>query len=570
MADVPLGSAYIDVGLKFDKMQADMKSVGSKLAPLQTAAAKGAKEASKLEAERIKKMHELLGVTEKIADAESDRVAKMSFLDRTMASMGAKINKGGMMGAQLSYAAQDFVTGLAMGNVNMAIMGASNNLGMMAMQISSAAAAWTTLGLVAIPLAITAFKAFGGQADNAKDAIDRLNQALERQRFGFKLNAIAREALTDKEIRAMHGAANLEGRVRGEEKALGDVNEVLEEQGKLRERVEPIAGGIAGKVGELPAGHPLLKDIEKFHLGRKGLTPTERDRILRQLGLTRGFFDEGGRKEYEMRELPGGGVQVFRKATKEQIEDARKQLQDISSTTKEAEEQRDKHKANLKKLYKRRDEEVREELEFRQREQRAGFNKYEQGKIRLDREEREQRRRNEEMGFGEVVVKPAMSEADLEKRVAENEEKAEKQRQELAKQNQQDVEKMRIHGRVPTAKSAEAFRQKQAAIEAELNKSNKQALEDYRKGPGTLLEESNRLTGEEFNRRRLELAQQFAAKPPGHFTGMEQLAKDVQQGIGGPKGLDIAAQTAANTKATADAQKDIIAAIRNLNLGVGP
>src|SRR5579863_2337339 len=84
-----------------------------------------------------------------------------------------------MMGAQLSYAVQDFVTGLSMGNLNMALLGASNNIGMMAMQISSAAGAWATMGIVAIPMVIQGIQAMMGTENEAKLKEEELTRAVE-------------------------------------------------------------------------------------------------------------------------------------------------------------------------------------------------------------------------------------------------------------------------------------------------------------------------------------------------------------------------------------------------------
>ena len=571
MADVNIGGVWADVQLRFDKAQKQASDFASKMSPIAAAEKKVHKDASAAVDERIKKMHELLGITEKTNAADAAAAAKMSFLDRTMMKMGANIPRGGMMGAQLSYAAQDFLTGLAMGNINQAIMGASNNLGMMAMQISSAAAAWTTLGLVAIPMAITALKEFGVIQRQQINEAEELHKIFEQRRFGLQLDAKAQEALTEEEVKRMHGAANLQKHVQGEERSVEDLNSALKGHQKLLEEADLRSRGLGVSGGTLPAEDNDVKRYRKMQLDmleaeKNQDRDTAEELRARRYELEKALLGRMGRGvgEYRLTETAGGGVEarkIVDKATREQAE---KEVAQEKKTIAEVEEERKKRESNLNLLRKRRDEEARTELQYMQREANAGFNKYQKRKAEMERQEREERRQLRESGLGEIVVRPPITEEELKKRQEEIDETAVKEKQD----NFNDMIKMRdrkrIRGRALTKAEQEEFSEREKAIEERRLKA-REALEEERK-PGTLLDPAMKALEEKQRIRRIEMAQEFTKGPRTTITGIAELYKHIQTGLGGDeKGAYIADQANAARKANTDALADLTKAVNELN-----
>lgn len=549
MSDIRGGGIWWDLEVRGKNFDAAIAAQAAKGVAGEKKVQAAAKSANVPYDERIAKMHELLGLSEKQAVADQAAATKMSMLDRTMAGMGAKINKGGMMGAQLSYAAQDFLTGLSMGNLNMALMGASNNLGMMAMQISSAAAVWTTLGLVAIPLAITAMKAFGQAQKEVLTDAELMHRAFERRRFDIGLEAKARQALTKEEVQRIRGAANAQRHIEGEERSVKDLNSAIEDETKLLNSADLRVRGLGAIEGIIP---PKAVQYAKTRADIKRLgrpSPVDEEVLLKQLGLSRGT--------HMLTEGPRGELVARRRVSEDEKKEAEKQFQTSKDRIKEFEEERRRRESDLELLRVRQVEEAKKEIEFRRREGAAGFNKYQQGLIRLDREREQEEDKLRDMGLDKILLRPQMTKDEFQKKQKEIDEKAQEDSDNVIKEMDTTRERKRLRGRLLTEKETAAFMQQREDIEKNRQKAQEDLEEEYVGGPPTMMGPGKAMLDEEFRRKRLDLASGIAQGRTG-ISGIADLNRQIQTGLLGSGGMKTAEQTAANTQAMNQAFQDIV------------
>lgn len=552
MADQSLGSAWVDVKLRWDSLHKQASELPAKMSPMAAAEKKlqtSAKAVNDVYDERLKKVREFLGLQEK------ENATRAVALDRQVAATGQKLNRQ-VAAMQLSYAAQDFLTGAAMGNLNTALIGASNNLGVLVTQANAAAGVWMTLGLVAIPAAITALREFGSVQRQHINEAERLQKMVEQRRFGMDLDAKAREALTDEEVKQMHGAANLQKHVKTEERAVDDLNAALKDRKKLVDELEPKSRGLGAIEGRLGPEAPSVKRFrETIEKQRKAgiiappgrFSPATEEGFLREMGLSH--------RTHRLEDLGEKGIIARRLVDKDTQEQAKKQLETENKHIAELEEDRKKRESDLEKLRKRRDEEARTELQFQQRIANAGFNRYQVAKVELEKQEREERRQAREV-YGKIVVRPPITEEELQKRKAEIDKKAADDTQANFVEMTKARDRVMIHGRRLTDKEQAAFAERDKQIE-ENRKAAHKALELERE-PGTLLDPAMKALDARQRIRRMELAQEFTRGPRTTITGIADLYKHIQTGLGGhDTGINIQQKAADAAKATADATKDL-------------
>ena len=425
-----MGEAVVEVGLSFKKMDSQIGEVAKRLKPLEgMSVGMGAgprqsayfKEENKQYDEQIKKMHELLGISEKRAAVEKATTEKMGMADRLMMGMGAKnVGKGGMMGAQLSYAVQDFATGLAMGNMNMAIMGASNNIGMMFMQVSALAGGIATVGMSLLPLMITGIKALGSAEDDATARVEAMNKALDRRRQILELNARARGGLKDEEVDRMRGAEGIQKRIESNEK---DSEEIKKQIAEKRAEADKLADeSLKGKKegGSLPANDPLVKYYHEVN--GKVVEAQQKVRFVtdqmieHQMKATQKAHERMGTSSATHRLETGetGGLIARRINSKEEKETLAKEAKKYADEAESLQVDLDRNAEDRAKLKKRRDEEAAREAKYLRDKELAGENVLAQKRIEIDRNEEREKFRIEESGMRDVLLEKPMTDKDFE------------------------------------------------------------------------------------------------------------------------------------------------------------
>lgn len=588
--EIRLGGAYIDVGFKFAKAESQLAGIKSGIgAKLENALKSGAKGVA-VEKEADTAAKSRLETHKSINNALDQQINKTNRLASVGVSTGAKINRMGMMGAQLSYAAQDFVTGLAMGNLNMAIMGASNNLGMMAMQISSAAAAWTTLGLVSIPMAITAIKAFIGEEDNAKAKLEEEKRLLDALAESFKGLAQVRAVMLGRfaggrmdvgQIRDVKSASKeleqeqqaidlakerqkiLQRDIKGLEatkimQAVGAgatlVGNVTPEEAAKR-----VGGPSARAGGENLRNYLALKDAV-MRLPTK-ITPGRDEAIAANLvkfGMAR-FENAEGTFQVEKE---GNALFLKRFNTLDQQTAKQEEINKLQHESKDLEAEIAKSTARIPKLQEQQKKLISEELNFAERRQKAGFNKYQQHLIDLDEAQAKKERQIRE-DYGKVILQPAMTK---EARKKEIEDQFESEMTTAAKMRRKYSEDQGRIGRHLSKKQADEV----AALElAATARKQKDLAELEAKGPPgakTAAEPMLEASRDEFRRKRVELAEQFAGGKAG-FAGISELSRQVQTGIGG-RGMSIPEQTNALLAGQEKATRDLISFMQTTGIKV--
>lgn len=570
MADIRLGGAVVEVSLDMKKAQEQAAAFGKAVPIQKSLVAEEKQKASAVKAtsaaidEQTRKIHALLGI-----QATTQRQVASAAAVSGVKSGSVR----GMMGAQLTYALQDMLTGASMGNMNQALLGMSNNLSMIAMLWGGISGTITSVAVAALPLLYTGFKAFIGQQKEAKDAVDALTKAFERQKFAMGLNAIARQVLNDKDVQRMRDAGHVQERLDAEKRGIDDINEAIEERKKILGRKEGIAAGFEEMGGLKVNESPLMKGFEELRqqqikggiIPGPGFSPAQQGRIKGEMGLP------GGIGDYEFQRQADGSVKVRRRTTAAERTEAGKQVSEIQGEIKTMETERGKREQDTAKLTTKRNELLRRDLGFMQRTANAGFNNYERAKIDLEKKQAQERQELRDRGFEEIPLGPRMTEREKEERIdASNKAEQEELDANLKAMNERH-EKSMIHGRHLSKKEIKEFADNETEIHERHAKDRDRIVKEFEEGPGTLLDPAMKALKTEQARERALLAQRFAGPgAPGHFASMEGLAKDIQTKIGGDKGLDFAQQTAGNTKSIAEAQQDLITAVKELNLGFGP
>lgn len=163
---------------------------------------------------------------------ESERVMRAS-------ASGAGAYTG--MLAQASFAAEDFIQGIAMGDLRSALLGASNNLTMVARGAFQAAEGVTVLGmsvktflgyLIGIPAAVAGLAIAFAEVNRAKRETLSLDEAIREAQQGYgirEINQQAKERARDEKLRI----ENIDTILQAEK----DLKKQTEDQLKLRERL---------------------------------------------------------------------------------------------------------------------------------------------------------------------------------------------------------------------------------------------------------------------------------------------------------------------------------------------
>lgn len=163
---------------------------------------------------------------------ESERVMRAS-------ASGAGAYTG--MLAQASFAAEDFIQGIAMGDLRSALLGASNNLTMVARGAFQAAEGVTVLGmglkvflgyLIGIPAAVAGLTIAFAEVNRAKRETLSLDEAIREAQQGYgirEINQQAKERARDEKLRI----ENIDTILQAEK----DLKKQTEDQLKLRERL---------------------------------------------------------------------------------------------------------------------------------------------------------------------------------------------------------------------------------------------------------------------------------------------------------------------------------------------
>lgn len=165
-------------------------------------------------------------------------VAQSNAVMRASAS-GAGAYTG--MLAQASFAAEDFIQGIAMGDLRSALLGASNNLTMVARGAFQAAEGVTVLGmnvktflgyLIGIPAAVAGLAIAFAEVNRAKRETLSLDEAIREAQQGYgirEINQQAKERARDEKLRI----ENIDTILQAEK----DLKKQTEDQLKLRERL---------------------------------------------------------------------------------------------------------------------------------------------------------------------------------------------------------------------------------------------------------------------------------------------------------------------------------------------
>ena len=215
-------------------------------------------------------------------------------------------NQARMNAAQLSYAIQDFATGIAMGNFNMAVMGASNNLGMLAMSFSPVTAGLTVIGASLLPHATAAIEKWDGQAERAARQVSSLSAGFKE--FHETLSQGERIQTTAFKVSQMEDVSGVETRTRE-----------IENEKKIAAKSEDIL------LSEISRRRKLLKQsrVEQgmgfraldFIAYGGGPTPEQKS------GATRVVTQEGAAKELEIINQLVAEIEKARKSNYERLQE---------------------------------------------------------------------------------------------------------------------------------------------------------------------------------------------------------------------------------------------------------
>lgn len=489
------------------------------------------------------------------------------------------MNQRAMNMAQLSYAIQDFATGVAMGNFNMAIMGASNNLGMMAQSIGPLAGGLTVIAASLLPPAISAIEKLEGSAERSakgiqflKDEYQKFQEILSRTTHKMEESFKIQEMLSPEQ--AISYMKETDNQAAISEK-LADERFAKRKQlsKELKESRIRAGGGMGTAAGILDYLAFDLFGAKRPRGVQKEITQEQADEIKKNI---KAIDDEDAKSEQDKLDRRQRRIEAEEKLLKLQGEAATKMRSDLRIATgtplAAANERAFVELQNrLKDIEKNAPPEQREALGAKSREAYR-----EQRKQNEENDKAAKRRLDLEMKPFSTPAQHARLRAqeEYERNVSQIRKLYKNDPQEMAKQEASAQNKLREDQKKIDQDEAKSKRRLQGELISGIDKEagQKFAIAEKLRERIEEIEKMGGLTDAE-KKQMIQMATRGAQTelanigPRGHFTGIADLARDVQQGIAG---TPYAQNTANNTKGILDMQQPILTAIQNINVGAGP
>lgn len=488
-------------------------------------------------------------------------------------------NQRAMNMAQLSYAIQDFATGMAMGNFNMAVMGASNNLGMMAQSLSPVAAGLTVIAASLLPHATSAIADLEGSAKRSalgiqflrdeyqkfQDTLSRTSHAMEESFKIQEMTSTEQGISYVKELNTQEAISN----------KLADERFVKRKQlaKELKDSRIRVGGGMGTAAGVLDYLAFDLFGAKRPQGVQKEMTQEQADEIKKNI---KSIDEEDAKAEQGKLDRRQRRIEAEQKLLNLQIEAASKMRSDLRIATGSplvaANERAFRElQDRLKDIEKNAPPEQREALS---EEARKAYQ--EQRKQNEENDKSAKRRLELEMKPFSTPAQHARLRAqeEYERNVAQIRKLYKNDPQEMAKQEAAAQNKLSEDQKKIDQDEAKAKRRLQGELISGIDKEAGQrfAIAEQLRERIEEIEKMGGLSDAE-KKQMIQMATRGANAalanigPRGHFAGIADLARDVQQGIASDP---YAQSTAKNTQGILDLQQPILTAIQNLNLGVGP
>lgn len=481
--------------------------------------------------------------------------------------------------AQLSYAIQDFATGMAMGNFNMAVMGASNNLGMMAQSLSPLAAGLTVIAAALLPHATSAIADLEGSAKRSalgiqflKDEYQKFQDTLARTTHkieeSFKIQEMTAPEQAITHIKEMNNQEAISNKLADERfakrKQLGK---------ELKESKIRVGGGMGTAAGVLDYLAFDLFGAKRQRGVKKEMTQEQADVIKQQIKDIDNEDEKAERNKLDRRQQR---IEAEEKLLKLQGEAATKMRSDlriaIGSPLEAANERAFVELQNrLKDIEKHAPPEQREALSERAREA------YRQQRKQNEENDKSAKRRLDlEMKPFSTPAQHARLRAqeEYERNVSQIRKLYKNDPQEMAKQEAAAQNKLNEDMKKIDQDEAKSKRRLQGQLISDIDKEAGQKFAIAEK-LRERIDEINKMGGlsDAEKKQMIQMATRGAQNelanvgPRGRFVGIGDLNRDIQMNAAGNT---YAQSTANNTKGILDMQQPLLTAIQNINMGVGP